>query len=314
MAADYAVFSGAAHVELAESIARKLGRPLGRRTLERFPDGELHIEIDECVRGQEVYVIQPLGPPVGENLLELLLLADACRRAGAARLTAVVPYLGYARQDRRAQGREPVSARVIADLIRTSGIMRVLALDLHSSALEGMFSIPVEHLSASSVLLEAARPWAARKSVVASPDLGGAKLAERFARHLNLPVAIVRKVRLTGQDVNALGVVGEVSGRAVLLVDDMISTGGTIEAAVHALLQAGCTPDIYVVATHALFAGPAVERLRPLPIRRFITTDSLPLVPGLPLPIQVIHLAGLLATAIMRLQNNESLSELRAPR
>lgn len=308
------VFSGSAHEALAQAIAQELGMPLGRRTLQRFPDGEIHVELHECVRGCAVYLIQPLGPPVGENLLELLLLADACRRAGAAQLTAVVPYLGYARQDRRGHGREPISARVMADLLSGAGLHRVLALDLHTAALEGMFSIPVEHLSAFSVLLQAARPLVTPGFVVVSPDLGGAKLAEQYAQALDLPVAVVRKVRHSGTNVSALGIAGEVSRRSVLMVDDMISTGGTIEAATRALLGAGCERKIYVLATHALFAGPAVERLRVLPIQGFLTTDSLPLPRDLPLPIQVVSMGATLATAIERLQSDQSLSELRASR
>lgn len=295
------VLSGSAHVALAESIAQELGQPLGRCRLEPFPDGELHIEVQEEVRGRDVYLVQPLGPPVGEHLLELLLLADACRRAGAERLTAVIPYLGYARQDRRVHGQEPVSARVIAELIPTTGISRVVTLDMHTATLEGLFSVPVEHLSALPVLVEAARPLVTLDSVIVSPDLGGTKLAERYAQQLGLPVVIVRKTRLTGKDVLTLGIVGEVSGRAVLLVDDMISTGGTVEAAIRALLAAGCQPQLTVLATHALFVGPAVERLQPLPIHRFLTTNSLPLPRQLPLPVEVVNLGPLLAAAIARL-------------
>ena len=295
------VLSGSAHLALAESIAKELGQPLGLSRQEPFPDGELHIEVQEEVRGKDVYLVQPLGPPVGENLLELLLLADACRRAGAERLTAVVPYLGYARQDRRVHGQEPVSARVIADLIRTTGIERVVTVDMHTAALEGMFSVPIEHLSAMSVLVEVARPFVTLDSVIVSPDLGGTKLAERYAQQLGLPVAIVRKARLTGKDVCTLGIVGDVSGRAILLVDDMISTGGTVVAAIRALLAAGCQPEISVIATHALFVGPAVERLQPLPIRRFLTTNSLLLAHQLPLPVQVVNLGPLLAATIARM-------------
>lgn len=295
------VLSGSAHLALAESIAKELGQPLGLSRQEPFPDGELHIEVQEEVRGKDVYLVQPLGPPVGENLLELLLLADACRRAGAERLTAVVPYLGYARQDRRVHGQEPVSARVIADLIRITGIERAVTVDMHTAALEGMFSVPIEHLSAMSALVEMARPFVTLDSVIVSPDLGGTKLAERYAQQLGLPVAIVRKARLTGKDVCTLGIVGDVSGRAILLVDDMISTGGTVEAAIRALLAAGCQPEISVIATHALFVGPAVERLQPLPIRRFLTTNSLLLAHQLPLPVQVVNLGPLLAATIARM-------------
>lgn len=306
------LISGSANPALAESVAATLGLKPARRVLERFPDGELHVEVQEDLRGQDVYLFQPTGPPVDAHLLELLLLADACRRAGAARLTAVVPYFGYARQDRRARGGEPVGGRVVADLIAAAGLHRLVAVDLHTAALEGFFAAPLEHLSAVPVLVEAVRPAVAENAVIVAPDLGAVKLAERYARALDRPVATVHKVRLSGEEVRVRGLVGEVRGRAPLVVDDMISTGGTITAAVTTLLAAGCVPEVTVVASHALLVGPAVERLRAQPIRRLVVTDSVALPRDLPLALEVVGLAPLLAEAIDALHHERPLGRLLA--
>ena len=304
------VFSGPANLPLAETVAARLGVRLGQSVVHRFPDGELHVEVQESVRGHDVYLIQPTSPPVEARLLELLLLADACRRAGASHLTAVVPYFAYARQDRRASGREPVAARLIADLIAAGGLGRVVAVDLHTAALEGFFSIPLEHLSAVPLLAERVRPFVPDNAVVVAPDLGAVKLAERYAGLLHRPIAIVHKIRITGEKVSVRGIVGDVQGRAPLIVDDLISTGGTIEAAVKALLQARCAPEITVVASHALLVGPAIERLRDPTVRRLIVTDSVAILPETPLPLQIAGLGPLLADAIERLHDNQSLSDM----
>jgi ribose-phosphate pyrophosphokinase len=308
------IVAGSANPLLAEGIATALGVPLGERVVERFADGELHVELQESVRGRHVVLVQPTAPPVEEHLIELLLLADACHRAGASRLTAVIPYFGYARQDRRARGREPVGARVVADLIGTSAVERVVAVDLHSAAVEGVLPVPLEHLSAVSMLAEAARGVVSVDRVVVAPDLGATKLAEQYATLLNLPVAIVHKTRLGGDSVIVRRMTGEVRDRTPLVVDDMISTGGTIEAAADAVLQAGGRPDVTVVATHALLVGPARDRLARLPLRRLIVTDSVRLPYVLPVAHDVVSLAPLLATTIARLHSGESLSGLIARR
>lgn len=296
------LMSGSAHRPLGEAVASALGSGLGGCLSECFPDGERHIEVTEDVRGCDVYLLQPLGPPAGEYLLELLLLADACRRGGAARVTGLVPYLAYARHDRRKKGREPLGARLIADLIQAARLERLITVDLHSPAVEGCFGLPVEHLSAAPLLAEHLRRTAAPESIIVSPDLGAVKRAEAFAEALKLPVAVVQKSRLSGSEVEAHALTGEVRGRAPILVDDMISTAGTVEAAAQVLLEAGCARDITVVATHALLVGPALERLRKLPLRRLLTTDSLPRPGQLPLPIEVVSLAPLLARTIERLR------------
>lgn len=307
---ELSIIAGSANPPLAESVAAALGARLGSRIVQRFPDSELHVEILESVRGRDVYLLQPTSPPVDEHLVELLFLADACRRAGAARMTAILPYFGYARQDRRARGREPVGARLVADLLSAAGLSRIVAVDLHSPALEGFFALPLEHLSAVPLLAEAARPWVTGDGVIVAPDLGAAKLADRYARILDLPVAIVHKTRLSGEEVSVNRITGEVRDRAPLLVDDMISTGGTIEAAIKALRAAGCAPDLTVAASHGLFVGPARQRLSALGARRFLVTDSVPAAEGSPLPLQVVGLSALLAEAVRRLHEDRSLGEL----
>jgi ribose-phosphate pyrophosphokinase len=304
------LFSGSSNGPLAQAVADRLGMRLAARLLERFPDGELHVEIRESVRGQRVYVLQPTCPPVEAHLFELLLIGDACRRAGAARLTAVLPYFGYARQDRRAIGRDPIAARVVANVIVAGGFDAVVAVDLHSRAAEGLFSIPTEHLSAVSLLADAVRPSAPGQGVVVAPDLGAVKLAERYGQILKLPVATVHKTRTSGLDVKVQQLVGDVRDRAPIIVDDLLSTGGTVAAAVRAVLAAGATPDITVVVTHGVFAHPAEEVLVSLPIARIFTTDSIPPRSEMRLPVEVVTLSPLLAESVRRLDRDESLGDL----
>ena len=240
------------------------------------------------------------------------MLADACRRAGATRMTAVIPYFGYARQDRRATGRDPVGARLVADLLRTSEIERVVAVDLHSAALEGFFPFPLEHLSAIPILAQAAASAVPAESVIVAPDLGAVKLAERYARTLHMPIAVVNKTRVSGEEVEAKGIVGDVRGRPILIVDDMITTGGTIAAAINMVKAAGAASEVTVAASHGLFVGPAQERLRILGVKRFIVADSVALAADLQLPVEVVSVAPLLAEAIRRLNGDQSLSDLIA--
>ena len=307
------LLSGSANVALAENVAAKLGVKLVRRLSKRFPDGELQIELQESVRGDDVFIIQPTSPHVDEHLFELFLLADACRHAGAGFITTLIPYFGYARQDRRSRGREPLSARLIADLISASGIQRLLAVDLHSQAVESAFAIPAEHLSAVSILAEAVRPSVRENTVIVSPDLGAVRLAERYAGLLDLPVAIMHKTRLGGADVKIQRIIGDVRDREVLIIDDMISTGGTIEQAIKSLLEAGCSPmGVKIAASHPLLVPPAAERLGKLPIEKMYVSDSVPAPHLFPVPLQVLSLAPLLAEAIQRLHNNQSIAELIA--
>jgi len=307
------ILTGSSNDALGEGVAKKHGVKLAPRILKRFPDGELNIEIQQSVRGCDVYLIQPTCPPVDEHFFELFLMADACRRAGATHVTAVIPYFGYARQDRRAHGREPVSLRLLADLIAASAIQRIVVVDFHSRAVESAFAIPVEHVSAVSLLADAVRPSVHKDAVVVSPDLGAVKMAEHYARLLGLPVAIIHKTRISGAEVTVQGIIGDVRDREIVVVDDMITTGATIEKAVKALLDAGCSSSgIKVVASHGLFVGNAAERLAQLPITRIYVSDSVPRAEQFPLPLQVSSLAPLLAETIQRLYRLDSLSDVLA--
>lgn len=308
------ILSGSANPALAEAVATRLGLDPVRRTLERFPDGEMHVEIEETIRGRDVYLVQSTSPPFETNLLELLLLADACRRSDAGRLTAVIPYFGYARQDRRAKGREAVGARVVADLVQCGGFHRVVSVDLHTPALEGFFAVPVEHLTAVPILAQAMREESSADGVVVAPDLGAAKLAELYAAQLRLPVAIIHKVRLSGESVAVRRISGEVRNRRPIIIDDMITTGGTIEAAARALLEAGCQPEIVVAATHGVLVGPAVTRLDALPIRRVIVTDTVAMPPVRPRALETAVVSTLLAEAVAGLHWGRSLANLAARR
>jgi ribose-phosphate pyrophosphokinase len=304
------ILTGSANPVLGGDIAKRLGTALAACVLDRFPDGELQIELRESVRGKRVFLIQPTSAPVEQHLFELLLLADACRRAGARERIAVIPYFGYARQDRRAVGRDPIGARVETDLLAAAGLGGVVVLDLHSRAAEGFFAMPAEHLSAVSLLADQIRPEVGEGAVVVAPDLGAVKLANRYSQRLGCPVATVYKTRLSGREVKVQQIVGDVRDRKPFIVDDMISTGGTVAAAVRALLAAGCRPDVTVVATHGVFTDQAADTLRALPIGRIVTTDSVTPRKDLALPVQIVTVAPLLADVIARLDRDESLGDL----
>ncbi|MCY9783531.1 ribose-phosphate pyrophosphokinase [Nocardiopsis sp. EMB25] len=303
------IVSGTAHRTLAEAVASALDTELAACGVERFPDGELR-PVVERVRGDDVYVVQPTGPPVGEHLVELLLLLDACRRGGARTSTAVVPYFGYARQDRRGRAGEAVGSRVVADTLASAGADRLVVVDPHTVALEAMCAMPVEMLTSVPVLADALAEETPDTAVVVAPDLGAVKLAEHHAGRLGLPVAVVRKRRLSGETVQAGEVAGEVVDRPAVVVDDMISTGGTIEAAVDVLLAHGALADVTVAATHGLLVGTAHDRLERLPIRRLFVTDTLPGCRERVPRVRVCSVAPLLADAIGRLRDDEPLDAL----
>ncbi|MBK8171413.1 MAG: ribose-phosphate pyrophosphokinase [Sandaracinaceae bacterium] len=307
---ELSLISGSANRPLADAVAKVLGVSLAASLIGRYPDGELRVEIQDSVRGHDVFLIQPTSPPAEEHLMVLLLLADACRRAGAARLTAVIPYFGYARQDRRAVGRQPVAARLVADLIECAGIERVVAVDMHGRAMEGIFSVPLEHLSAVPQLVAAVKSSLPEDSVVVASDLGATKLAERWARILDLPTALVHKQRVSGEQVTVRDITGDVRDRSPLLVDDMISTGGTLAAAAKILIRAGAKPHITVAATHGLLVGDAATRLAALPLSQLVVTDSV--IPQLALSANqsTATIAPLLAEAIRRLYEGHSLGDL----
>jgi ribose-phosphate pyrophosphokinase len=296
-----AILAGSGHDTLAGDIARLLDAPLLPVTIERFPDGELSATLRESVRGRWAAIIQPTGPPVDEHVVELLALADACRRAAAARIIAVLPYFGYARGDRRAGTDGPVMASLVARLIEASGIDHVVTVDLHAPQIEGFFHIPVDELDAVPLFLELARARLPPDIVVVSPDLGRLGVAARYADRLGTTAAVIHKRRTSARESHALRVVGEVEGRACLIVDDMIATGGTIAGCADALLDAGALPRIAVAATHGLFLPGAAELLRHPAIGAIWVTDTLPQPPGEPPVRTVVPIAPILAEALARM-------------
>ena len=303
--------AGTANPALAGAVAAALGTKVVGGAVEKFPDGELRPALDG-VRGDDVYVLQPTGPPVSDHFVELLLLLDACRRSGADRVTAVVPYFGYARQDRRSRAGEAVGARVVIDALAGAGAHRLVVVDPHTAALEARSAVPGEMLTAVPVLAGAVASSLAGPAVLVAPDLGAVKLAERFAAAARCPVAVVRKRRLSGTEVRAEELVGDVSGRAVIVVDDMISTGGTIKAAVDVLVANGALPDVTVLATHGLFVGDAADRFAASPVHRVVVTDTVPPGPRPGLPLEVTSVAPLLADAVGRLHRDQPLDDLLA--
>jgi ribose-phosphate pyrophosphokinase len=304
------VLIGSASEQLGQAICQELGTAPLSREVRRFPDGETQVELLESVRGHDVFILQATTPPVDQHVIELLLLADACRRAGAQRLTGVIPYFGYARQDRRSD-RRSLGARVIADIITTGGFDRLMLIDAHTPAIEGFFGIPIDHLTAVPLLARAAAPLMHGSAVLVAPDLGAVKLARAYARIMRLPVAFVQKTRLDGEKVETQGVIGEVRGRSPWIVDDMVSTGGTIAAAVEALRAAGAIEPIGVSVTHALLVGAARHLIGALPLSPILATDSVATAPADSL-LAIISVAPFIATAIRRAHRDESLADLRA--
>lgn len=308
------VLSGSAHPALAQDLARALGVELVPCRVSRFPDHELDVELRGGVRARAVLLAQPLSHPVGEHALELLLLADACRRAGAASLVAILPYVAYARQDRLTRDGQPVGARVLANILGTGSFSRVIAVDLHSAVIGSCIDAPVDHVTAVPAIAEALVPLLRDDSIVVAPDLGAVKLAESYSRALGLPLAVVSKVRISAAEVAVQAVVGDVGAKSPILVDDMISTGATIDAAVNALIAQGCGRPIVVAGTHGLFAADAVRRLDRPEVARVLVTDSLPPAASLPARLELVPLGGLLAEAVRRTEAGHGLDGLLASR
>ncbi len=304
------LIAGNAHPALAQGISRHLGIPLAAAHIARFPDGEIDIKVNDDLRGADCFVIHPTCPPVNENWIELLLLLDTLRRASAGRITAVMPYYGYARKDRKDEGRVPISAKVVANTLVNGGADRLLTLDMHAAQIQGFFDIPVDHLYAKPVLLEAVHKIGIDRPVVVSPDVGGIKMARAYAKSLdNADLAIVDKRRISGSQVAVEHIIGEVEGRNVILVDDMISTGGSISEASRVCRKYGAK-TIVIAVTHAVLCGPAVERLDAAPIDKILITDSIPPRANLPRNVEIVTVAPLLARAIMNIHRNESVSSL----
>jgi ribose-phosphate pyrophosphokinase len=303
------LLSGTANRPLAEEVAGELGAPLCKATIRRFADGEIFVKIDENVRGRDVYIIQPTNPPA-ENLIELLLLMDAARRASAARITPVIPYFGYARQDRKDQPRVAISAKLMANIISQAGADRVLAIDFHQHQLQGFFDLPVDHLYSAPVFTQHYRQMGLKSLAVVASDVGGAKMARGFAKRLDASFAIIDKRRTAANVAEVVNVVGDVEGRDCIIPDDMIDTGGTMAEAAVALKNLGAG-DIYICATHALLSGPAVERLSRAPIKEVAVTNTIHIPPEKQFDkLKVLSIAGLLAKAIGYTHSDQSVSAL----
>ena len=303
------LISGNAHPELSQRISAELSIPLADAHVGRFLDGEVDIKINEDLRGRDCFVVQPTCPPVNDNWVELLLLLDTLRRASAGRITAVLPYFGYARKDRKDEGRVPISAKVVANTLSVSGADRVVTLDMHAAQIQGFFDIPVDHLFARPVLLDAVRALDVEDPVVVTPDVGGTKMARAYAQRIEADLAIVDKRRVSGTETHIEHVIGDVEGRNCVIVDDMISTGGSITQAAAALRKAGAR-QIMIAVSHAVFCGPAVERLDAAPVDRILVTDTIPQGERKPEQLRVVSVAPLIAHAIQNIHDSESVSSL----
>lgn len=306
------VFAASGSRALATLLERDHRLAFGRCTTERFPDGEVAIGLDEPVRGREVIILQATCSPVNDHLVELLAFADACRRAAAARIVAIMPYFGYARSDRRDGRRTPITASLVASLLQTAGVDHVVTLDVHTPAIEGFFHVPVDNITAAPLLATALRDRVTRDTVIVAPDLGAARLANRYALLLDLPTAVCNKQRISATEVSVSRITGDVRGRPCLIVDDMIATGSTIEESVRALRHAGALPEITVVATHAVFAEGAVERIAAAGVRHLVVTDTIPQsrASSVALSPTTVSVAPLLAIAVHRVLEGGSLREL----
>lgn len=304
------IFTGNAHRQLAGEIAEYLGVGVSQASVKNFSDGEITVAIDESVRGADVYVIQPSCAPVNDNLMELLILVDALRRASARRVTAVMPYYGYARQDRKVRAREPITAKLVANLITAAGAMRVLSVDLHAGQIQGFFDIPVDHLMGVPILAEYFLNKQIDDPVVVSPDLGGVTRARALGERLQAPLAIIDKRRPKPNVSEVMNIIGDVQGKSVILVDDIIDTAGTITLGAQALLDKGAK-EVYACCTHPVLSGPAIERLAKSCIKEIVVTNTIPLSEDKRLDkIKVLSTAPLLGEAIIRIHEDLSVSKI----
>lgn len=304
------IFTGNANAALAEEIAHYLGVSVGAAKVTRFSDGEIQVKINESVRGADVFIIQPTCEPVNEHLMELLVMVDAVRRASARRITAVTPYYGYARQDRKARARDPITAKLVANLITASGARRVITMDLHAGQIQGFFDIPVDHLPGVPLLAQYFMQRKVDNVVVVSPDLGGVQRARDLAERIGAPIAIIDKRRPEPNVAEIMNIIGDISGKNVIMIDDIIDTAGTITQAAAALKKWGAE-DIYVCCTHPVLSGPAVERLASAPIREVLVTNTIPLPDSKVMDkIKILSVAPLLGEAIIRIHEDLSVSKL----
>ncbi|MBM4442207.1 MAG: ribose-phosphate pyrophosphokinase [Candidatus Rokubacteria bacterium] len=313
MTKELKLFSGTAHRGLTAEIAQYLKLPVGDADVTRFSDGEVFVQINENVRGSDIFIVQPTCPPVNDNLMELLIMVDAFKRASAGRITAVLPYYGYARQDRKVQPRVPITAKLVADLLAAAGVDRVLALDLHAGQIQGFFNVPVDHLFAGPpVIVDYLSKKTLRDPVVVAPDAGGVERARAIAKRLNAGLAIIDKRRDGPNVAVVMHLIGDVRDKDAIVIDDMIDTAGTLVQAVGALEREGAR-RIIAGGVHAVLSGPAVDRLRTAPLEEIVLTNSIPLAPDKVLPtMTVLTVAPLLGEAIRRIHDEESVSTLFA--
>lgn len=302
------VFSGNASPKLAEEICEYLEIEQGKALVTKFSEGEIRVKIEQDVRGKDVFVIQPTCPPVNDNLVELLILIDALKRASAKRITAVLPHYGYARQDRKDQPRVPITAKLVANIITVAGADRVLTIDLHAGQIQGFFDIPLDNLHAVNVFVDYFTKLKIKNIVVVSPDVGGIKMARAYAKRLKAALAIVDKRRISDKEAEVMHILGEVKGKNAVIVDDIVATAGSLVEAACALKKAGAK-DIYATITHPVLSGPAIERVKKSPIKELIVTNTIPLDKAKKLKnIRVLSIGPLLAEAIKRIHNEESVS------
>jgi ribose-phosphate pyrophosphokinase len=311
MGRELRVFTGSAHPGLGEAIARFLGVPLGRAHLSRFSDGEVWFQIQDNVRGADVFVVQPTGPPVNENVMELLVMLDAFKRSSASRITAVLPYYGYARQDRKDKPRVPISAKLVADLLSAAGTDRVLTMDLHAAQIQGFFNVPVDHLFAAPVILDYVSRLKLPRLTVVSPDAGGVERARAYAKRLDAALAIVDKRREAPNVAEVHQVVGDVEGRSALIVDDMVDTAGTLAKVAQAIKEAGAR-EVLASCSHAVLSGAAAEKIEQSPLSKLIVTDSIPLAEEKRRSgkIVVLSIAELMGKAIRNIHEEASVTSL----
>ncbi|TDP59869.1 ribose-phosphate diphosphokinase [Aminicella lysinilytica] len=307
---DYKVFAGNAHPKLAEEITSIMGKPLGKATVTKFSDGEISVSLWESVRGVDVYIIQPTCGPVNDNLMELLIMIDAMKRASAGRINAVIPYYGYARQDRKAKARDPITAKLVANLLVAAGADRVLTMDLHANQIQGYFDIPVDHLVGMPILAKYFKEKNLEDVVIVSPDHGSVTRARNMAEYLDCPIAIVDKRRPEPNKSEIMNIIGNIDGKNCIILDDMIDTAGTITNAANAIKDLGAK-DVYACATHAILSGPATERIRDSVIKEMVLLNTVPLAEEKKLDkMTFLSVAPLFAEAMIRVFTNGSISKL----
>ena len=304
------LFSGNSNIDLARKISKKIGIKLGNALVDKFPEGEIRVKINENVRGKDVFVIQSTCPPVNDNLMELLILIDALRRASAKRITAVIPFFGYARQDRKDQPRVPITAKLVANILTQAGADRILTMDLHAGQIQGFFDIPVDHLLAAPVFINYFKKKKIKNLVVATADIGGIKLVWYFAEKLNIPLVVVDKKRRGPESVDAMHLIGDVKGKNILIPDDMLATGGTLAQAAKFVKSQGAL-KVFACMTHGLFSGNAIHKMQDTPIEEIVVTDTIPQHDRSQIKkITVLSVAWLFGEAIKRIHNEKTISQL----